>query len=160
MREELAQVQRVVWEQPHTQVRVESPNGPIEVDAGMVTILQHLWAKGVNTRMSCEDNNGAVWIQMEVDDYIVLMQKARASADLLWFLQACLNEIRTTHPEEFHGMELEADEEPFEPPTITIYEVAIRFPKRHKELFERLLQAWEVPRKPWPLRRVQVHHSG
>ena len=40
----------------HTQARVDSPEGPVEVDAGMVTILRHLWAKGVNTCMSCEDN--------------------------------------------------------------------------------------------------------
>ena len=74
----------------HTQVRVDSPGGAVEVDAGMVTILRLLWAKGVNTCMSCEDSRGSIWIELSWADYNDLMHKARASADLLHFLrQAC-----------------------------------------------------------------------
>ena len=83
----------------HTQVRVDSPGGPVEVDAGMVTILRHLWAKGVNTCMSCEDNLGSIWIDLNWADYNILMHKARSSADLLHFLRHCLCELNPVLPE-------------------------------------------------------------
>jgi hypothetical protein len=142
----------------HTQVRVDSPKGPVKVDAGMVVILQHLWAKGVNTFMSCEDDFGSVWIHMDMIDYDTLMHKARASADLLCFLQRCLCKIHTTFPEDFDGLEIPEDED-FVPPTKPEREVAIRFPARHKQLFERLLATWEVPEGTWPRKRARVTHA-
>ena len=64
----------------------------------MVTILRHLWAKGVNTCMSCEDNLGSIWIELSWADYNILMHKARASADLLHFLRHCLCELNLIFP--------------------------------------------------------------
>ena len=141
----------------HSQVRVDSPRGPVEVDAGMVTILRHLWAKGVNTCMSCEDNRGSIWIDLNWADYDILMHKARSSADLLHFLRHCLCELNPVFPEEFDGLEIPKGED-FEPPTRPEHYVSIRFPKHHKQLFERLLAAWEVPREPWPHKAARLAH--
>ena len=125
----------------------------------MVTILRHLWAKGVNTFMSCEDNSGSIWIELSWADYNILMHKARASADLLHFLRHCLCELKPVFPEEFDGLEIPEGED-FEPPTRPEHYVAIRFPKHHKLLFERLLATWEVPRGPWPHKAARLVHSA
>ena len=143
----------------HTQVLVDSPDGPVEVDAGMVSILQRLWAKGVDTLLSCEGNNGSVWICMSLHDYDTLIDKARASADLLFFLQACLREIRTHLPEEYDGVVLEPNDEDLIPPSQLEHQVSIRFPAHHKQLFEQLLASWEVPPGPWPLKRARLVYS-
>jgi hypothetical protein len=155
----LAKVHDPESQTEHTQVRVASLCGPVEVDAGMVVILQRLWAKGVDTSMSCEDNLGSVWICMSLYDHDTLIHKARASADLLFFLQSCLCEIRAGLPEDYNGMVLEPGDEDFVPPTRVDYRVSIRFPARHKELFEQLLADWEVPTGTWPHKRARLAYS-
>ena len=113
----------------HRQVLLESPWGPEEVDAGMVTILKALWARKVRTFMSCEDNCGNVWIHFELEAFQRFVRKARRSPDLDEFLHYCLVEFLWP----FRG----EDEEFYDS-----HEVALRFPCRYKEAFEAFLAAW------------------
>lgn len=47
----------------HKQVSVKDNRGyTVEVDEGMVDILKLFWDRDFDTVMSCEDNNGTIWI--------------------------------------------------------------------------------------------------
>jgi len=119
----------VVYQSPqHKQVLAESPWGPEEVDAGMVTILKALWAKGVPTFMSCEDNGGNVWIHFELEAFQRFVQKAKKSPDLDKFLHCCLVEFQCPFRD---------DEEIYD-----VHAVALRLPCRYKEAFEAFLAEW------------------
>jgi hypothetical protein len=121
--------------QPHRQVTVQSPNGPVEVDDGMEQLLRSLWSIGVNTNMSCGDNMGSVWIYMPLADFQRLHEIARASDDLAYFLDSCHYEMRTWTPEHFasdHGPVERAD-------LPAQFRVSLRFPKQHKERFDAML---------------------
>ena len=69
------------------------------------------------------------------------------------FLSKCQCELSTSFPEDFDGL---AIPDSVVPPTEPQDEVAIYFPNRHKELFERLLAALEVPLFQWPVKRARV----
>ena len=147
----LAGVQR---QSRRTLVVVKSPTGPIEVDPEVVTILRHLWdGNGLCTATAREDDLGSVSIHMDFADYHTLTRRARASADLQYFLNRCQCELSTFFPEDFDGLEIP---ESVVPPTEPQDWVVIRFPNRHKELFERLLAALEVPLFQWPVKRARV----
>ena len=122
----------------------------------MVTILRHLWdGNGLCTATACEDDLGSVSIHMDFADYHTLTRRARASADLQYFLNRCQCELSTCFPEDFDGLEIP---DSVAPPTEPQDEVAIYFPNRHKELFERLLAALEVPLFQWPVKRARVRY--
>ena len=129
-RETLRETQRnmVIFERAsspeHKQVLVESPWGPEEVDVGMVAILKALWTKQVRTTMSCENNNGNVWIDFELGEFKLCVKKAKRSSDLTQFLIWCLTEFRW-----------DLDYDDFD-------HVSLRFPCRYKEAFEAFLAAW------------------
>ena len=110
----------------------ESPWGAVQVDAGMVTILKALWAKNIRTCMSCEHNNGNVWIHFELEPFKRLVQKSRRSSDLRGFICYCCK--------EFHWHD--DDDEWCHEGANDSYEVALRFPCRYKEAFEAFLAAW------------------
>lgn len=61
----------------HDQVLVTSPNGEVEVDAGIVHFLEKLWNLGFETDMSCQNINGFVWIKFShachADDFVHLL---------------------------------------------------------------------------------------
>jgi hypothetical protein len=102
----------------HEQVQVEAPFGVIEVDVGMVEVLRAIWALGVRTAMSCQDNKGCVWICLELAEYLRLIDLARRSPPLHRFL--CLSHTF------LHSTHLVLD---------------IRFPTRYKRDFLDLLRA-------------------
>jgi hypothetical protein len=102
----------------HEQAQVESPMGAIEVDVGMVEVLRAIWALGVRTAMSCQDNQGCVWICFELVEYLRLLDLVRRSPPLYRFL--CLSHTF------LHSTHLVLD---------------LRFPKRYKREFIDLLIA-------------------
>jgi hypothetical protein len=73
----------------HEQVQVESPSGVIEVDVGMVEVLQAIWALGVRTAMSCQDNQGCVWVCFDLVEYLRFLDLAKRAPPLHRFL--CLS---------------------------------------------------------------------
>jgi hypothetical protein len=97
---------------------VEAPFGVFEVDVGMVEVLQAIWALGVRTAMSCQDNMGCVWVCFELVEYLRLLDLARRSPPLYRFL--CLSHTF------LHSTHLVLD---------------LRFPKRYKRDFLDLLRA-------------------
>jgi hypothetical protein len=101
----------------HEQVQVESPSGVIEVDVGMKAVLRAIWALGMRTAMSCQDNQGCAWICFELVEYLRLLDLAKQRAPPLHrFL--CLNHTY------LHSTHLVLD---------------LRFPKRYKRDFLALL---------------------
>ena len=72
----------------HVQVPVTFMGRKIEVDAGMVEILELLWSKKVITYNSCEDNSGRIWIQMQLNDFKRITRLAkRKNRDLYEFIE-------------------------------------------------------------------------
>ena len=104
----------------HEQVQVESPSGVIEVDRGMVEVLQAIWALGVRTAMSCQDNQGCIWICFQLVEYLRFLELAMRTPPLHRFL--CLSHTY------LHSTHLVLD---------------LRFPKRYKRDFLALLEAAE-----------------
>jgi hypothetical protein len=102
----------------HEQVQVESPSGVIEVDVGMVEVLQAIWALGVRTAMSCQDNQGCIWLCFPLVEYLRFLELATRSPPLRRFL--CLSHTF------LHSTHLVLD---------------VRFPKRYKRDFLALLRA-------------------
>jgi hypothetical protein len=102
----------------HEQVQVESPSGVIEVDVGMVEVLRAIWALGVRTAMSCQDNQGCLWICFELVEFLQFLDLARRSPPLHRFLCHSHTYLHITH--------LVLD---------------LRFPKRYKRDFIDLLRA-------------------
>jgi hypothetical protein len=84
----------------------------------MVEVLQAIWALGVRTAMSCQDNQGCLWICFELVEYLRLVDLARRSPPLHRFL--CLSHTF------LHSTHLALD---------------LRFPKRYKRDFLALLRA-------------------
>jgi hypothetical protein len=80
----------------HEQVQVESPWGAVGVDVGMVEVLQAIWALGVRTTMSCQDNQGCLWICFELVEFLRLLDLVRRTP-LYQFL--CLGHtfLHSTH---------------------------------------------------------------
>ena len=51
-------------ERPHRQVTVQVGDWQAEVDAGIVPLIQEIWHAGIETSMSCQQNDdGYVWIE-------------------------------------------------------------------------------------------------
>ena len=56
----------------HKQISLFNPfyNDMINVDEGMTEILEILWHQAeINTQLSCEDNNGKIWIHFDFEDF-------------------------------------------------------------------------------------------
>ena len=51
--------------------------GLVKVDEELATLLPQLWQLGCKTCMSCQDNNGKLWIQFDLRSYQLLMLKAQ-----------------------------------------------------------------------------------
>ena len=53
----------------HVQTEIYNPfyDEIIEVDSGMTRILSKLWELGLQTHNSCQDNNGSVWIEFDLE---------------------------------------------------------------------------------------------
>ena len=64
---------------PHEQVEVDSPFGAFKVDKGMVETLQMIWGEGYRTYLSCENNEGKVWICFDHDDFKRLVKHAQST---------------------------------------------------------------------------------
>lgn len=61
----------------HEQAIVTYYGREIEVDVGMVRILQLIWSQNVRTYNSCQDNNGKIWIEMELSDFKRIITRSK-----------------------------------------------------------------------------------
>ena len=125
---------------PHAQVEVQSPTGSVEVDAGIVDLLKAIWALNVETTMSCEDNMGSVWVQMQMEQFQRLHLLARQCDDLAFFMDNCNYSMECWTPEHAgadHGRPHQ--KYPF------LYFVSMRFPKQHAEMLLNLLRSVASP---------------
>ena len=146
LREEVGRLQRE--SQPfrgsghiHEQVPVQTPSGPAEVDRGMVSLLQRLWDRHIDTHMSCEDNMGSTWISFDLYQFLRLHRAARSLDDLAYFLDNCHYTFTSQTPEHAAAecCESDEDEDDFAARLPPIYHVNMRFPRRLHGTFERLL---------------------
>ena len=61
----------------HKQVSVDYFGDIIEVDEGIVDLLQMIWKSGFDTLLSCEDNiDNCIWINFELSDFKRIMKSA------------------------------------------------------------------------------------
>lgn len=51
-----------VWTPHHPQVVIQHGDQEAEVDEGIAPLILELWKAGIDTMMSCQDNNGRVWL--------------------------------------------------------------------------------------------------
>lgn len=115
----------------HEQVSVTSPMGQVEVDKGMVTMLQRIWQHGIHTHLSCENDDGLVWICLSIIDFIRFHEMTSTSDDLAYFVSHCRIDIKSfseAHYEDLSGINVGP-----------VMLVNIRFPLPFKILFEDLL---------------------
>jgi hypothetical protein len=129
-------------EEAHVQVRVQTPSGPAEVDEGIVTLLQKVWALGVDTFMSCQNSMDSVWLCFELGQFQRLHQLARLVDDLAYFLDEGYLQFHCATPEHWNWEYTDDDEPPAGSPPR--YHVSVRFPHRHRERFEGLLDRLRV----------------
>lgn len=52
----------------HPQVEISFGDRAAQVDEGIAPLILELWKAGIDTVMSCENNNGRVWIQFPSSD--------------------------------------------------------------------------------------------
>eukprot|EP00969_Alexandrium_andersonii_P235748 10408390-Alexandrium_andersonii.AAC.1 len=90
----------------------------------MVTILKALWARDIRTFMSCEDNNGNIWITFELPHFKRFARQA----------SPCLDDFLHHSLVDFQW--------PFRYDEHRFCDVGIRFPLRYKEAFEHFLAEW------------------
>ena len=110
-----------------------------KIDKKIADIIEFLWKIELETCLSCEDNNGKVWIHFYEDSYKHFMQSAYiefknlGGEDTLYdfILDNC--EISACY-EEFDCFD--EDAEPLDNPELTI---GLRFPKELLTDFKRLL---------------------
>lgn len=62
----------------HKTVQVKRPGGLIvDIDEGIVDLIQMIWRCGFSTFNSCEDNNGNIWVEFaSMDEFTRLCQTA------------------------------------------------------------------------------------
>lgn len=111
-----------------------------EIDENLADIVKFLWDLGLGTCLSCEDNNGKVWLHFWEHSYKHLMQNAYIEFKILGCKEDSLYQFlidncdTSASYEEFDSQDEDAD--PVENPDITI---GLRFPKELLLEFKRLL---------------------
>jgi hypothetical protein len=125
----------------HEQVAVQTPSGPTKEGRGMAPLLQCIWEFGVDTHMSCEDNNGSVWISFDLYQFMRLHRAARSLDDLAYFVDNCHYTFSCQMPEHAAAecCDAEGEEEDYAARVPPLYHVCLRFPKRLHGTFKRLL---------------------
>jgi hypothetical protein len=125
----------------HEQVSVQTPSGPAQVDRGMVSLLQRLWDRGIDTHMSCEDNMGSTWIDFDLYQFQRLHRLSRSLTDLAYFVDSCHYTFYCQTPEHAAAEFCDEgeDEDDFAARLPPMYHVNLRFPRRLHSTFERLL---------------------
>jgi hypothetical protein len=122
----------------HTQVTVESIYRSVEVDSGIADLLEAIWDLDVDTTMSCEDNMGSVWVQMNLEQFQKLHSLSRQCDDLAFFLDSCHYSMECWTPEHYaHHYKV--------PAAPAHFVVGLRFPKQHKPLLCSLLGKVKPP---------------
>lgn len=112
----------------HKQVAVVNHYGrTVKVDEGMVDILKLFWDRNINTCLSCEDNNGTIWINFWLHDFKKFARQATTAQDksLFHFLYECDREILFDNDDDYDEVD---------------YSVSLRF---DKELKDEFLSCWD-----------------